>query len=318
LAKAQLLHEHSDFQALIAITAERIGATEGIVLKDYWVTAVLQALSSASGLTFLFKGGTSLSKGYGLIQRFSEDVDILILDQASKKPSQSGGVKLLKLAQDIAGAVNGITLDPKHPDGFSGKTPPKRVSILNYPHSENEAGGGILPYIKLEMSVHSGVFPNEVKPITSLVAQQIVTQAPDRVGEFANATPFNVNCLDPLRTFAEKLNAMAAAHRKEELIARVRHYYDLYYLLGSTIVSDRLDSDEYREIKQSIVSVDKELKQFDSEHDYNRPGLSEAFNPSSKLMSDLEKAYDESSIYYGDKPSFAAVMERIGKMRDKF
>lgn len=266
----------------------------------------------------MFKGGTSLSKGYGLIQRFSEDVDILILNQDSKKPGQSGGVKLLKLAQETAGAIDGITLDPKHPDIFSGKTPPKRVSILNYPQSESKIDVGILPFIKLEMAVHSGVFPNESKPITSLVAQQIVTYAPDRVDEFANIKSFNVNCLDPLRTFAEVLNALAAAHRKDELVARVRHYYDLYHLLGSSIVADRLDSDEYREIKQSIVTVDKELKQFDTNHDYYRPGLSEAFNPPPALMVDLEKAYNGSSIYYGGKPAFRDVITRIGRLREKF
>lgn len=315
MADSKLLHKDADFQQLIAITAERIGASEGIVEKDYYVTEILRSLAGTRGLTFLFKGGTSLSKGYGLIRRFSEDVDILILNAMGKKPGQSVGTRLLKSAEQAA-CIEGVTLDPQHEDSFSGKIPPKRVSILNYPRAKED--NGILPYIKLEMSIHSGSFPSDEKSITSLVAQQIMAQAADLVNEFSNVSAFNVKCLDPLRTFAEKVNALVAAYRKGETVVRMRHYYDLFYLLGMPSLADRLNADEHKEIKTSIIAVDKELGQFDSAHNYEQPGTSEAFDPPQALLGELKRANEKASIFYGERPNFVGMMDRIKSMRDKF
>jgi predicted nucleotidyltransferase component of viral defense system len=72
-----LLHEIPDFRDLIAVTAREHGIDPGLVEKDYWIMHALWGLQEL-GLTFELKGGTSLSKGYGLIHRFSEDIDILI------------------------------------------------------------------------------------------------------------------------------------------------------------------------------------------------------------------------------------------------
>ena len=75
-----LVHEHSDFEALLLIVAEATGLPVGLVEKDYWVTHSLWALEE-SGFRVFFKGGTSLSKGHGLIERFSEDLDLIqVLD----------------------------------------------------------------------------------------------------------------------------------------------------------------------------------------------------------------------------------------------
>lgn len=68
-----------DFAAGIAEAASRLGVARSFVEKDYWVTQVLRALHLVFPGQFLLKGGTSLSKGYGIIDRFSEDIDILVV-----------------------------------------------------------------------------------------------------------------------------------------------------------------------------------------------------------------------------------------------
>ena len=72
-----LLHEHKDFKDLIAAVSDNMGIDPTLVEKDYWIMHCLWGLQQ-QGFGFELKGGTSLSKGFGLIHRFSEDIDIRI------------------------------------------------------------------------------------------------------------------------------------------------------------------------------------------------------------------------------------------------
>jgi len=76
------LHKRGDFADLIRIVADERGLLPALVEKDYWIMHCLYGLS-AQGLGFELKGGTSLSKGFGIIQRFSEDIDIRIDPRSS-------------------------------------------------------------------------------------------------------------------------------------------------------------------------------------------------------------------------------------------
>ena len=89
---------HKDFADLLRATADSRGLPIWIVEKDYYVTRALRALRDKIGDHFLFKGGTSLSKGWDLIERFSEDIDLLFdIDSggannampASRRPKES-------------------------------------------------------------------------------------------------------------------------------------------------------------------------------------------------------------------------------------
>ena len=71
------VHQDGEFQQLVRIVARSTGIAAALIEKDYWVTHTLCALHQ-TGLDIWFKGGTSLSKGFGLIQRFSEDLDLRV------------------------------------------------------------------------------------------------------------------------------------------------------------------------------------------------------------------------------------------------
>jgi predicted nucleotidyltransferase component of viral defense system len=72
-----LLHEHKDYSDLIAAVSDAMGIDPTLVEKDYWIMHCLWGLQQ-QGFLYELKGGTSLSKGFGLIHRFSEDIDIRI------------------------------------------------------------------------------------------------------------------------------------------------------------------------------------------------------------------------------------------------
>ena len=78
--------DHPEFRDLLRAAAEALNLPIWIVEKDYYVTRALRALSEQIGDQFLFKGGTSLSKAWKLIERFSEDIDLLFQIEQDGKP----------------------------------------------------------------------------------------------------------------------------------------------------------------------------------------------------------------------------------------
>jgi len=90
-AKNVRLFEHSDFDQVILQAAEHVQLRPGIIEKDYYVTEVLRIIAATAGDKVIFKGGTSLSKGWNLIQRFSEDIDIFLDPLAFEPPLTKRG-----------------------------------------------------------------------------------------------------------------------------------------------------------------------------------------------------------------------------------
>jgi predicted nucleotidyltransferase component of viral defense system len=86
-----VLHQRADFQDLLTTVGERLGASPALIEKDYWVTEGLRVVASAFFDGSVFKGGTSLSKAWQLIRRFSEDIDLLV--RSDLDGLESGGAR---------------------------------------------------------------------------------------------------------------------------------------------------------------------------------------------------------------------------------
>src|SRR3990170_4305956 len=99
-----MLHQRADFTDLLVTVGESTGAGAALVEKDYWVTEGLRATADAFFDGVVFKGGTSLSKAWGLIKRFSEDIDLLIRSDGELK---SGGARD-RYMKDIEAAVSEV------------------------------------------------------------------------------------------------------------------------------------------------------------------------------------------------------------------
>lgn len=106
----RLVHDPDAIAALSAAVAEQTSVPAEHVEKDFWVTEVLRGVVAAAerlGVEVVFKGGTSLSKGFSLIQRFSEDVDVLVV----LSPQDSAGARDRTLKELVAGASKATTLE---------------------------------------------------------------------------------------------------------------------------------------------------------------------------------------------------------------
>ena len=216
----------------LAAAAARVEQAAGIpmahVEKDFWVTEVLRGVAQCSteiGVSALFKGGTSLSKAFRLIQRFSEDVDIIVIAPSSSAKKNN---RCLKSFVEAAEKATGIaaTVDPKTvTEGV------KRTELFAYP--TESPPGAMRPEVKLELGTRGGALPSSEVQIRSLLAEH--GPSANLKVDFVEAAPITLRVLAPVRTLVEKLMIVhhAASEGGPDDQARLaRHYYDIWCLLN--------------------------------------------------------------------------------------
>jgi predicted nucleotidyltransferase component of viral defense system len=105
------LFEHDEFEQAVVRAAEQFGVSEQFIEKDYYVTEILRIVAERLGDKAMFKGGTSLSKGWGLINRFSEDIDLFVnREKFDPRPGTNKMDKMLKRTQRGHRTTPGIDL----------------------------------------------------------------------------------------------------------------------------------------------------------------------------------------------------------------
>jgi hypothetical protein len=254
-----LAFSNADRLDLFLATAARIGTPVQNVEKDFWVCWTLDALFNgldSGGPRLLFKGGTSLSKGYGLIERFSEDIDITVfredidattsvadLEALSRKRREKRLDDIRKACQTFIGdtlktqlevlaarlpTVDGplrVIPDASDADG--------QTLLLEYPPvSDHDAY--VRPSVKIEAGAKSALDPHSPLSIRPYVA--------DDLSGFDLSVP-NVTTVDPSRTFWDKVLILHSLRHSFEIRGVLRgggqrisrHYYDVDRMLRSEI-----------------------------------------------------------------------------------
>ena len=312
---ADFLHNHPQFPELIRIVAQQKGIDPALVEKDYWIMHCLYGLQQL-GMTFELKGGTSLSKGFQIINRFSEDIDIRIEPPKDRdvktgrnhdKPAhiQGRGDFYDWLAKTIR--INGIE-KVERDTAFDNKTLMSAGIRLFY-KTHAKALDGLKPGVVLELGFDD-VTPNSKRDISSW----LYDYATDKVSIIDNRAKA-VACYDPGYTFVEKLQTVSTKFRQQQAsqefpINFMRHYYDVYSLLQRPEVQAFIGTADYQAHK---------TKRFRGGDNPNI-AQNQAF-----ILADPEtrkayaKAFAESSaLYYGDKPTFEQILKEIGTWIDRF
>ena len=231
-------------------TAAQLGLSRAIVEKDFWVCWSLKQLFAlpSFGNHMIFKGGTSLSKVYDVIHRFSEDVD-LSLDRAQlgfdgdrdpKNPDLSGKKQKL-LLQELQDAVEAEVSGPLLAEiqdafeanldqGFSLTVDPgdPQTLLFAYPSKAGGSGGYVKPIVRFEFGARGVHLPAEIRAVSPFVHQAF----PDLLG----AGEVDVKVLGVERTFWEKATILHMLYHQDParpLADRMsRHYYDMAQLIG--------------------------------------------------------------------------------------
>ncbi len=244
---AALRDDPDAFDALRDLTADRLNVDPGAIEKDYWATEVLRSATAAlAGLDDLvFKGGTSLSKAYGIIERFSEDIDVLVVCQQT-------GQALKRLMRAVAQRASD-DLGLAHEREYEGK------GFLNarYSYTARRSVGFLTPGVLLEMGSRGGPFPNERLPVRSMMSQTVGETDPAAVEDYADLAVFHATVLAPERTLTEKL---AFLHHRSSvgdyaaLSNGARHLYDAAMLLSSDRVTEILADGRITEL---MIDIDE-------------------------------------------------------------
>ena len=212
------------FRDIISIVSERKNVTTDIVEKDYYVTMILYLLSQKE-IEIIFKGGTSLSKAYGVIDRFSEDIDITFKEHLGESRRKKLKYNILKpIAEDLEIEI---------------KNWKDIESDKNYNHydfyynsvSDNSNFSGLSPFVKLETALMSYSFPTERRQISNYIYDTLKNEEPELIKKY-NLIPFemSVQCIN--RTLADKIFAVCDYYLQGKAQRNSRHLYDIFKLLN--------------------------------------------------------------------------------------
>jgi len=313
----EYLHNHKEFASLINILANERNIEPGLIEKDYWIMHVLYGLKK-QGFQFELKGGTSLSKGYKLINRFSEDIDIHIkpdskfeINENPKNTNKNNAAKRKAFYDSLAIEIKipGITSILRD-TAFDEETTYRSGGIrLNYENKVDKVGAmkeGIL----LEAGFDD-VTPNKTITISSWAYDRAVESKVEIIDNRA----LDIICYHPGYTLVEKLQTIATKFRNEQSkgvkgVNFMRQYYDVYCLLGSPEVIEFIGSEEY------LAHKEKRFPTVDFEIPISK---NEAFLLSSpEIRANFAARYKTTAaLYYQGQPAFDELIERIAKHIEK-
>lgn len=315
------LFEHPDFDQAILQAAEHFqarGLRPAIIEKDYFVTEALRIIAMEAGDRVIFKGGTSLSKGWDLIDRFSEDIDLFLDPQSFDPPLGKKAIdRELKKLRDAVGASRMLAFEPQESRTIGGFGRSDRFSY----HQRFGGPGEIAGRVLLEAGTASGREPTAERPLRSFLGQFLeeTNQSLDAEDE----SPFPMRLLHFRRTFVEKLFAI---HGKVELFKQgqplggyARHYYDLHQLAIQDEVRAMLASDEYAAIKADYDAISRRFFGRDYAHPEGMSFLhSDAIFPQGELAEDIKREYEAQcrALCYGSYPDWDSVQARFEALRD--
>lgn len=312
---SKFLHERSDFGNLLAVVANERSMDPTLVEKDYWIMHALWGLQ-AQGYVFELKGGTSLSKGFGIIHRFSEDIDIRIEppsgidvktgrnhDKPDHIASRRAYYDLLAERICIPG-IDQVKRDFLFDDGKM-----RSAGIRLLYSTTMITLGGLKDGILLEVGFDDTT-PNRPVTISSWALDFAFSKGLD---VFDNRS-VGVPCYAPTHTFVEKLQTISTKYRRlqtsKEFPANfLRHYYDIYCLL------------ELPEVNEYLQTPDYQLRKAERFRSADELVISQ--NPAFTLQNRTERNLfiDEfrktSALYYLGQPSFESLLERIWENLDR-
>jgi predicted nucleotidyltransferase component of viral defense system len=252
------LHLNSqDFNELVRLSAQHFNMATAFVEKDYWLTLILNRLAhSTYSEQVVFKGGTSLSKGYRLISRFSEDIDIATINE--NLTGNALKTKIRTIEKEITVDVTEM-IEPK----LTSKGSMYRKSVFEYPTAIAGLESNIPKRIIVEINSFANPYPFVKQNITSFITEFLLITNQQEIAEQYDLLPFALNVLDKRRTMLEKIVSLIrfsfAENPKTALSRKIRHFYDLYFLMNDTECAEYIQSSDFQKDLVELLTHDQQI-----------------------------------------------------------
>ena len=313
------LHENKElFRDAIIATSQLKNIAEIYVEKDYWVTLALHSIfSSEIGKSCVFKGGTALSKCNRLLDRFSEDIDIVLLKQEKESSNQLKN-KLKKITKVVGEHIPEIEIE-----GITNKKGMIRKTAHNYPKIFEGLFGQIRDNLIVEATWLGSFEPFEKGKVSALIYEMIFETNQQQIADEYALNPFEVNVLSPKRTFCEKIMSLVrfsyTVNPIEDLNNKIRHIYDLNRMLKNKEIIEFFNSSEFD--KLLVIVANDDMLSFKSGNEWlqNHPTQAIIFKESENVWDKLKTTYFSTfnKLVYGKLPSENEILGTLKKLSNR-
>ena len=297
------------FADTIRAASQQLNIIPIYIEKDYWITLVLNQLANSKhSENIVFKGGTSLSKSYGLINRFSEDVDIAVTNISTLTGNQ-----LRTLIRTIEKEMT-INLIEKHVEGVSSKGSMFRKSVFEYPTFDPKNASN-----KFIVEVNSFANPS---PFQKLSIESFITTFLTKTGNLNyiqryDLQPFKINTLDKRQTLLEKLVSLIRfsfdKNPIQSISSKIRHFYDLFYLLSDAECAAFIQTEDFTKQFNAILNHDKVA--FDIPEGWNQKAIKDSplISSYTSIWNQIKHTYTKelSALAFTEIPSEKNVFEKF-------
>lgn len=300
------LHENRELFADAIQAASRpkedggLGIKSIFIEKDYWICRALALMAmNDKERRAIFKGGTSLTKAYGIGHRFSEDIDVAIADAWLLNGNQLKNL-IKRISKAMTEGLQEVVLP-----GLTSKGSRYHKAYYTYPRAVNDMQIGAIKAGQLLIEINSFANPY---PYQKCRLQSFLTDFFQMTGNDAliceyQMQAFEVNVLDKRRTLTEKLVSLLRCSLANEympqLTAKIRHFYDLHYLLQDREIALYLKSEAFKADFSTLFAQDQE--RFTKPEGWQNKKLAD-----SPLIKDLSQSWQHlKHIYLKELPDLA-------------
>ena len=313
------LHENKNlFQDAIAATATLKGLREIHIEKDYWVTLALYTIFTGEmGNQVVFKGGTALSKCFQMIERFSEDIDVVVLRHGGESNTQLDKT-VKKIGQCIESVLPAIYIE-----GITNL----RGKIKKTAHSYQKIYDGDFGQIRKEIILEAmwlGNFePYTTATIQSYISEMMHYNKQNQMIIDYGLQPFEIKVLKVERTLCEKIISLVrfsfTDNPIENLRNKVRHIYDIHKLLENETIHTFFNSPAFDEMLLKVANDDVIALKTGIAWLSNHPATAILFSDTVNTWNQIQETYNSEfrAFVYGKLPSNNDILETLQKVSNR-
>ena len=313
------LHENKTlFRQAVQFTADQMKIPAIYVEKDYWVTYVLFTIfNNEVGKDTVFKGGTALSKCYQMIERFSEDIDLVVLRKEGETDSK------LKSKLKIVSTVVDTVLPEVTIEGITHKMGMNRKTAHSYKKEFKGDYGQVRDVIILESTWLGYYEPYTTRNIISFVGQMMLDNHQISIAEENGLLPFGLLVLEPIRTICEKIMSLVRFSYGEnpidDLKKKIRHTYDLYQLLTQEEFLKFFQSTAFDEMLLKVANDDVISFRNNNQWLVHHPNEALIFKDLDNVWIELKTTYngDFKNLVYGKLPKEEVILETLKMIQER-
>lgn len=307
------LHENPTlFRQSIQFASQKLNIPVIYVEKDYWVTYALSLIfQNKIGEETVFKGGTALSKCFGIIERFSEDIDLVVLRREGESANQLKN-KLKKVTEAVSEKLDDVEID-----GITKKLGMIRKIAFNYKQEFKGVFGQVRDVLIVESTWLGRYEPYHKHEIASYIYEMMRAADQLDLAKEYGMLPFEVNVLHVNRTICEKIMSLVRFSYGEDplddLKKKIRHTYDIHQLLKVPEIKGFFESSDFERMLLLVAKDDTESFKSNNEWLMHHPKEALIFSQTEETWKELEDIYTNEfgNLVHGTLPDGTDVMNSL-------